>query len=221
VRNPRARRRASQAEREARIAAERQRDEDWREQEVAELKTIEDVILRLVRAMRSFSLYIPHQTGYGNQGDANFTCDEEALRTLFPAYWPGDSKISLGENPPWDHEAVRMWFMRSIGKGPTDYHRVERKGVFGYREKFVAAWTFQNGSTLWSPYETFGTDRDQFGGFLDISITAGGDLLYRFEIEERDSQCQLTQVTSAGMTSIVAVISRLSNSFAGKRQHGQ
>lgn len=129
---------------------------------------IADPIERLVTTVAQFAL--PRQ-------------DWETLSRLLPGTFSSeDVREELYVNPPWDHEAVRAWFVRNVRAAPSDAPlsirtspaRMFMRG-FGWeethRETRVPGWCFDAGST-----HVFASETGLYQA--TISILADGRVTY-------------------------------------------
>jgi hypothetical protein len=70
-----------------------------------------------------------------------------ALELIFP----GVKIYNLDRSPPWDHDAVQDWFLRSVTRSPKQLRVVERKRGLSGTDRNVTGqalgWEFARGST--------------------------------------------------------------------------
>jgi hypothetical protein len=167
----------ARAARDAREEEAHRKYVETREQILAGINAATDPIERLVRTIWAFTHYTPAHRLPGN--DAKISCDPEMLSQFLPDLFPVGQPISLGTHPPWDHEEIAQWFLRSVkGQPPMPAMRFEKKGLFGYKERQKPGWSFINGSTFW-------VDRGDGGNFLHVAVTADGDVIYGTVLEPR------------------------------------
>jgi hypothetical protein len=140
----------------------------WLERAAVEVQAIADPVEKIVRVVGACTSLI--NDGYRS---IEFAIDATGLQRLLPELFPPGVAVSLNYPPPWSHDAVQAWFLRSVRSSPTHSNlAVAIRGVFGSKERRVRAWGFQHGSTRPQP----SGEGNMF--FASIFIGEDGQRLY-------------------------------------------
>ena len=155
-------------ERELIRSAEQERQRAL-EKELEELAPLRDELQRWVsEAPNEFDRLARALWAFSGGDQTAILCDQDALMTLFPQFWPERDTISLGAEPPWNREAVVKWFLTSVRARPGKVSRTKGR-VFGSKRKMTPGWWFRSGSTY----------SGELDGrtFPEINLTTRGRLL--------------------------------------------